>query len=808
MRWSILKTAAIVSAALGVAACQQPPQPQLVSLQAPTKLIVVDGPVCLPVVETVESTIPTSPLPSCEEGGRGFGLVINQRSGKLSVLALGQAQPRVVNLDTRRPGVTSIDVGATPVDVALVGDGTVAAVISQTERRITYVDLWTMQAFAEVEIDGIPRSVAGVTTPEGTAATLVATSAPDALQLFAAPSCERPDALVDRRDHDPAETCAFAEEPAEALALALPSRPVSLAVDDRQGFAAVIYRDRDAVSLIALREDALGDGEACLDEEAQVPCEIAQVAWTPEEEEGARFGATSVKLDPLGFFVYVLDRPQSRLIVVDRPRRALIDASLAIEPMLQPFSTNPGINLVRSATAFSPEVLRVVLDDGIDGGTSVVRYELGARVAADNGQLYRLGVVTLECAFSGQAADSWQDFVLDPQARAESDEAACLFLPGFPMGGDPDLESNEELLTRRVFEENGALQAVTPVFALLDGDPREGRLVGRAQCTHPEELVRAMEAVADGQPLSCGTPLAPQPVARSVTGVPATFTDSPRADLIPFAETQIDLDNLQPRIQRRPFDLRLVNEQWTVAYEGAIPGLGGNERGLVDRTDGGRFITGGADLCAAGVEVGDHLRILSAPALGADCDVYRGDERLRTYEITEVSPFEVSIAVIDDADGEFVQELPRRSCFDRGLRYEVRPQDTWVVRGAQSGMGSPFEREGDQCVLREGATAGRLSGRVQTGEEYVGPYLSLRIHEGEVEPVEGLSYTFQVERNFGILGEAISPSRQESLVQSVLPAEVLFTPDLGQGRLVVVSDQGTDRIYVRNLTTGELRYLR
>jgi hypothetical protein len=142
------------------------------------------------------------------------------------------------------------------------------------------------------------------------------------------------------------------------------------------------------------------------------------------------------------------------------------------------------------------------------------------------------------------------------------------------------------------------------------------------------------------------------------------------------------------------------------------------------------------------------------------------------------------------------------------LRYEVRPQEEWVVRGSQSGMGSPWEAEGTQCVLREGAESGRLSGRVRTGEEYFGPYLSLRIHEGEVDPVEGLSYTFRVERNFGLDAETISPSRQQSLVQSVLPAQVLFLPDLGAGRGVVVVDQGTDRIYVRNLATGQVDYVR
>ncbi len=796
IRTSIIAAGAL--ATLTTVACQQPPQPQLVSLQAPVKIAVVDGVVCLPSVERVDATVATTPLPRCEEGGQGFGLVVNQRSDKLGVVALGQARPRMVNLDSRRPGVTAIPVGRSPVDVAVVGDGTVAAVANQIDGSITFVDLWTLQPISEVSVEGTPQAVVAVTDEEGQRFAGVMTGGPNEFAFVAVPSCERPEDDQDRRDHDPEQTCTFDEGSAPAP-LALPGRPVSVEFDDVSGLGFVIYRDLDGMSFVALRPEALEEDEVCLDG-GEVPCEVARVEWG--DEDTPAFGATSVKADPLGFFVYVLDRPKNRLLVVDRARRQLIDASMAMEPPLQPFSTNPGIPLVRSATAVAPEVTRIVLEEDSPG---LVRYEIGARVAADNAQLYRVGVANLECRFEGSAAPSWESLVLDGAGRGELDEAACLFMPAFPLGGDPDFDDEEELLDRRIFDHEGALLAVNPVFGLRDGDLREGQFVGRAQCVHPEELVAQMEELVEGS-LTCGTPLAPQPVARSVETTPSTFTDVDRADLMEFAEAILDGDPIAPMIERFPFDLRLVSEEWTVAYEGAIPGLGGNERGLVEATDGSRFLTGGANLCNAGVEVGDRLRILSAPVNESRCAEYQGEERVRTYEIVAVSPFEMSIAVIEE-DG-FAQELPVRECFNRGLRYEVRPREEWVVWGSQSGMGSPWEAEGTQCVLREGAESGRLSGRVRTGEEYFGPYLSLRIHEGEVDPVEGLSYTFRVERNFGLDAETISPSRQQSLVQSVLPAQVLFLPDLGAGRAVVVVDQGTDRIYVRNLATGQVDYVR
>lgn len=800
-------------AAAGLIGCDEPQTTLPASLQAPVTMEVVDGEVCLPLVDATDGTIATTPLEPCDEEGRGFGLVVNARSNKVGVAALGQSRPRIVNLDSREPGVSQIRVGESPIDITVAADKTAAVVANQGDRSLMGIDLWTLRALPEVvEVEGTLRTVESLEDRDGEARIAVLMSGPDRLDIRAGVRCERPSDTVDRRDHDPTENCAWSDVETESLAL--PARPVDMDVDAAAGRAWVIYRNLNALSWIALDEEALGEEESCLDEEMAPPCEVERLAWDEsdeDEQQSLQFGATQVEHDPLGLFVYVLDRPNNQLLVFDRQRRQLINASLSAEPSRAPFSTSPGISLSRSATAMSADVTRELVEEG--DGIRLMNYRIGARVAADNGQLYRVGVVDIDCVVQDPEEPLFsQDFIFDSALRAESAESSCVFTPAFPLGGDPDFEGDEELLERRVVEQDNALVAVTPIFSLRDGEGRQGRLVGRAQCTQPEELIDAMrEVTSDSGSLGCGSPLIPQPLGLDVDEDSSSFSDAPRADLMTFARTFLelgesdDLGAVERVIERQVYDFRLVNESWSVSYEGALPGIGTAERGLVARDEESRFLSGGVDYCAAAVEVGDRLRILSEPVDASGCEVFEGEPEFRTYEIVEVGAFDVELAVIDG--DETADELPTRSCFDRGLRYEIRPSDQWVVAGEQSGMSSPWQREGESCVLREGAESGRLGGRVETGEEYVGPYLRFRIYEGEVDAVEGLEYRFQVERNFSLSGELIVPGRREG-TQSTLPRQVLFTPDLGFGRLVTVVDSGADRIFVRNRATGESRFVR
>lgn len=796
-----LASGALLASATIFGACDDSQTTLPSSLEAPLKMAVVTGEVCLPSSDREDGTIPRAPMPRCDDGGAGFGLLVNTRSSSVAVVDLSAATPKLVNLDARIPGVTHIPVGQRPVDIAVSFDGTAAIVAEQGRQTLTGIDLWTLRPLTEpILLTGIPQGITPAFEDDDGPRVAVVTSEPNRLSLLGGLRCERPDESVDRRDYEPDATCQWT--PQALSELDLPGQPLDIESDAQGQRAWVIYRDLNALSVLALSEEGLREGETCQGTPVAPPCEVARIPW--DGGSGTAYGATALAVDPLGLFIYVLDRPKSQMLVFDQQRNTLINASEAIEPPLYPFSTSPGIPLSASPSAFAADVQRQVVES--DEGASMVRYFLGAQVAADNGQLYQVGVVDLECAFEGEAELSWDEIVFDAETRRTNPESACLFVPPMPLGGDPDQEIDETLLNRRIIERDGAILAVTPIFSLRDGQAREGRLVGRAQCVHPESLVSAMRAEAgEGATLGCGSPLAPQPLAPEVDEDLTNFADSPRAALMTLARAILEGSAAEPEaeILRQNFDLRLVNEQWSVTYEGALPGLGVTERGLVDRERGEVFLSGGADFCAAAVEVGDRLTILTNPAAVDGCEAFVGEASFLTYEIKALKPFEVELALIEDGeDGEFVQAFPTRTCFDRGLRYEIRARDAWTVVGQQSGMSSSFERAGDACVLKEGAESGRLQGRVATGEEYLGPYLQFVLFPGQVEPVQGTQYTFQVERNFGLAAENFVPSSREGS-QSTVPTQVLFTPDLGRGRFVVVVDSGANRVYLRNLSRSE-----
>ena len=789
----------LVAASALAMGCDEPRITYPDVLEAPVSLLAADGEVCLPPVFAEDATIDVGPMPRCAEEGEGFGLVINQRSHKVSVVALGQQEPRVVNLDSRRPGLTGIDVGPSPVDGAVTDGGTAAVVANQGDRTLTGIDLWTLRPLEEtVELEGSPVAIEAAEDADGEPVVVVLTRQPDQLQIRGGLSCERPDDGIDRRDYLPDENCEWSEVDVQTLDLA--GRPADFALSHEPGEAWVIYRDVSILSRVALDERGLGDEASCLGDEAAPPCETDRISWVDDEEDNGpvQWGANQVDVDPLGLFVYVLDRANSEVILFDRGRVELIDAAQAAEPPTAPFRVRPGVPVSTASLAMSADVERDILDEQ----ARHVQYRIGARLADNSGQLYMMGAIDLECIYDGEAPLDEETFLFDAQRRADSDEAACLSTPSFPLGGNPDEQDDEELEQFRYFDVDGAQIGITPIFGLRDATATDGQVRGRAQCEQPDELLQAMRDAADDTTvMGCGSPLMPQPVAPEVPDDLDTYADAQRLDLATYAEAWFD-EAGQPEIVRSVHDLRLLNEDWTITYEGRIPGPGEQARGLVDLDDDGHFRSGGSDFCAAGVEVGDRLTIRTSPGNVAGCEVYEGPAEFRTYEIVEVGPFGVDLAVLDEEDR--VDVLPTRECFDRGLSYEIRARDAWTVVGSSSGMSSPWERDGDECVLRDQADTGLLEGRAQTGELYRGPYFQFRLREGVVDPVQGLSFTLRVERNFSRVSERFNPDGA-----LVLPRQVAFLPDLGAGRWLSVVDAGGDYIFLRNLTTGdESRFLR
>ncbi|WP_146618390.1 hypothetical protein [Lujinxingia litoralis] len=770
--------------ALASAGCEEQVRSSPQGLNGPVALAVVDGQVCLPSVDGEDFSIASRPLPRCEDmaNPRGFGLVVNEISGKLGVVALASDPPRLVNLDTRVPGVTQIEVGTRPVDVTVSGQGTAALVANQGDRSLTGVDLWTLRPLSEpIALPGTPLALESF---EDAGAPTVAALLAQPNLLWVAPglSCERPADAVDRRDHEPVD-CTRAS--GEAVEVALPGQPADLNIDQEAGMAAVVYRDRADLSLIALTDEALGD-QSCLEGDA-APCEVARIDWGGEE--GSIWGANQVAFDPTGAFIYVLESAERQVLVIDRPNRTLIDARQASEPATVGATEIGGIALVRQPLAMVPVLERRVLNEG---PTALVAHRYGLQVASDNGSLYRVDVLDVECAFEApQGLLSDAEFRGDPELRDAHPEARCLELPALPLASAEEAAdlSDSALLARRVITAETHTLAITPIFALRDANSAQGRLVGRASCEQPEALREAMSQAAAGSQitLGCGSPLIDQPVALEVPDDLRNYIDAPRADLLELARAQLSVEEGQvnAEIQRQVFDVRLRNERWTLTYEGALPAVGSAERGLIARETPGHFLSGGIDYCGAGVEVGDRLRILSSPGDGAGCAGFAGDEGFLTYEITAVGATSLTIAPLAGADT--AQSLPTRECFDQGLRYEVRPDAQWIAVGEQSGFASVWERDGESCVRKDEADLGRLQGRVASGQVWEGPYLTLRIREGEVGAREGLSYTFRVDRAFSVAGLSLG---------TALPAELVLIDDVGVGSQLALVDTGTSTVYV------------
>ena len=802
------------AATAGLTGCEDeaplPPE----SLEAPVSMAVATGEVCLPDVTGEEALIPTEALPRCEDAGQHFGLVVNQRSARVAVAALGQEPQVVANLDARRPGITHIPVADRPVDIAVNPDGTAAVVASEVGSQFTGIDLWTLRPLEQtLEIEGMPKVLESF--GDGSLAAL--TRSPNRIEIQGGLHCERPDGTVDRRDHLPEENCEWSDD--EAQAVELPGRPVDMSVDTDAHRAFVVYRDRNEVSWVALSDEGLGDDE-CLDDEAQAPCEVERVEWE-ENGSSSQEGATEVDADALGAFVYVLDRPNNQMLVFDRQRRQLIDVAQAKEPADD--GGDIAMSIVESSTAMSAHVERVVL---AEGPTNHVVYQFGAFVASNNGQLYEVTAADVECLYEGEAPLESEQFLFDATERAESDEARCLELPEFPLGGDPWEDEDAQLEELRFVEGDDVEWAITPIFGRRDADPEESTIIEPVDCELPDEMgERLQDADAD---VECTTGAMPQPVGLGVDDGLDDYSEESTADLVEFVWAIFDED-FERVLERLTYDERIVDEDWTVTYEGVLPDPGATDTGLVDRDDGSIFLSGGTDYCGAGVRPGDHLTITSAPVDDPDCEQYLDEEAdFLTYEVVEVRPFEAELAIIDDED--FVDELPTRGCFDEGLGYEVRPQDEWIVVGSSTGFVSSYEASEDQCVPRqqpdeeddeenddngENGENGeenndepeidRFDSRVETGGEFFGPYLRFRIRQGDVEPVRDTQYIFGIDRNFSLAAESFVPDEQETF-----PAKVLHTPPIGGRWFVAVVDFGGDRVYLRDIsvTDGDVAFVR
>lgn len=334
-----------------------------------------------------------------------------------------------------------------------------------------------------------------------------------------------------------------------------------------------------------------------------------------------------------------------------------------------------------------------------------------------------------------------------------------------------------------------------PRMAVLDAlDGFAARQVGRARCEQPEALVGAMQRYLNANPdsgasLGCGSALMPQPLSLTVATegpeAPEDFGPSPRLDLIERRQLELvptEGGGFEEVLAIGPDDYRIRDESWTIAYEGVLPGTS-REDGLVAAGgDPSRFDIGSLNPCLSDVRPGDVLIVRTGPGdesggVPESCQDYAPEEApeaFRSYEIVEVRGGELGLELLDPGEGDgprFVEEFPTRECFPRGIAYEIRPRGEWIVSGSQSGLASGQRLVDGVCVPGNGADFARASARARIGERFDGPLFSFKLTEGQVEPLRGLSYTVEIERNFN---SASASSGIQLETPTVRPSQIQF----------------------------------
>lgn len=771
------------------------------SLSAPRAVALARGKVCIPPVDARLGSIGSGPLIACgADKGSAIGLIVNEQTNGVAVANLANRSPQLIDQAPTIPGISHIEVGKHPVDIAVGQDGTVAYVVNQLGRSLSPINLWLLRAMDEVALPGVPRSVhmAGGISGGSSEQVVVALTGPSALWIRDAIVCDEPVGVIDRRSDKADQKCGDLAA-ATTTTFALANTVADVAIAPGGNVAYVVYSDSNDLSLIALNDDALVD-RTCDDGATSAPCELTRTQLA--NPSAPVWGYSAIESDPFGKFVYVVDRANSQVLFINAESGELVDAAVAVEPIALPFTQATGASVGRSPVSVEGDVSRNVLSDM--NGRAIVRYSFGAFVSSDNGQITYVEAYNAECSFeTGGKLLTSAEFYADAKLLNQSVEKNCLIVPEFPLLAVGETPSAS--LEHRIIEENGVRLVINPTFAPRDARTAVGRVVPRGTCTLPEELIETAREKIGGQALSCGAPVLPQPTSLAVgTAIPSDLGEVPRASLLELQSlimTVSDSGAIETEIRTMPNDYRLRDESWTVTYEGVLPATSQINRGVVDRDVEGLFQGGGIDLCAAGVQVGDRLTIVDRPTIDGKvpekCKIFDRPESARpdflTYEIIDITSSTMKLAVIDDAASQgFVGELPSRACeaFNRGLSYRVRPVDEWIVVGERSGFIPGYENQGGVCEERVGSEFGRAHARVKTGGNYVGPYLGFRLYEGEVDPVRDMNYVFQVERNF-------SAERYES--GSANPVQTLFARNLDNGDLLIVADPTANFVYLKNL---------
>ena len=565
-------------------------------------------------------------------------------------------------------------------------------------------------------------------------------------------------------------------------------------------------------------------------------------------------GYGAIATDELGVMLYVTQTSGRQVLIIDLASRTLIDAPRSASSP-EPFTDTLGVALGSTPvpTAISGRIERSVQRDPRPGYAlkhGLMTYQLGAYVTADNGLVYFVDAGNIYCdLWSTTDLNSKETFYLEPGVVMASSEASCFSTISAPVNveaaagvfncGEIDRcsrcvtsseKSQEEALedctacNNITAEEYGASATAcqlderraslglsssvfNPIFAVRDNNASQSGI--RSSCDQPEEMIaRMQEYIAENssapKSIGCGSPLQPQPVSSYVTSSTDDYSDAVRADLSERRELFLFMEgdgSVGSEVDLAPDDYRAVSQDWSVVYEGVLPGTRRSD-GFVDAEREGVFDIGTLDPCVSDVRVGDLLIIRSEPGtesggVSSECEGFADatgeNVALRTFRITSVAGSELGIELMSADGEEFVTELPTRACFPRGLDYEIRAAESWIVYGSESGLASGKRLVDGACVPGNGANFMNANSRVATGEDFVGPGISFSMYPGLVEPVRGLEYTIAVSREFAIASNTLGSPFSTSNVNT---SQVLHAD------LFLYSVAGIES-YNENLSTNE-----
>lgn len=867
-----------------------PPQ----SLRSPTNIIVARGDIC--VTSRDVGGVTTHALDPCEDGA--VGLVVNEQSDRVGLVNVTNGFPLLVDLDPDIPGVTHLNVGRLPVDIAASPDGTAAYTLNQLDRDISVIDLRTPSVLDErIHVDDTPIAL-DVNPVSGEV--IVASGSPSTLRIF--PGWTQPAS-------DGEYAFEVTPQPTTSTVVELPGTVTDFAITPDGTTAVVTFRDFDAISLVTFdglclnpgqsapcvsnnvsvtfdcNDGVDNDGDGLVDAQdaqcygptgAETVTGIARQAFgqcsngmdddadgladrddpdclrpgmneEPDVSEippvtqcndgidndndgqidtadGNCYGAFGrnespvrplgldrLAIDQAGVFAFAVDRVNSELRVIDLQQRRVIDAAASTIPRFDGFTDSIGIPVTTSPLDVTGFASRRQI-----GEDNAYRYSLGAWVSNDSGFLQFVEAADIYCQFPDDAVIS----ELSEFYRGELSDAerVCLQVPTLPLASvqtrvdqnDPTLpagcaeDSSDECQRGfvRPSDDGDIVTYFNPRFSLFDDFDDTGRVLGNRTCEQPQAVVDAMEEFARTNPrapqkFKCDSPLMPQPLSLEVLDIEdESLTDElPRAT--PIERTRVILtDDDGTLVQANVssvYDQSLASENWTVTYEGIIDGTSQADALLPQTIDANApyVVETRLNACERGVEVDDLFIIRSTP--DPDCEIDSSDDDdFWTFRITEVRPNALTLEL--HGDDAFTTELPDRECFSTGTSYEIRPVDTWVVSGEDSGFSSPRDSVFDFCESAVGDTSRRV-GRVKTGETYVGPYLSFFLYPGfggdEVPPVRDLSFTFSVERNFQSL-------RYDT--QRPFPVGIFYAPGLSNDQdLLMSADAEANALFFQNL---------